>query len=132
MRESFLLFGFRLVSAIVWLYNGLWLKVLAVDPHHLEIVSPLANDVGLSPRFALGLIGLAESILAIWILTGWLARCSAVVQVVALIAMNSAGILFGGEAIAHPVGLIVGNLPLVAIAVAVAVRGGGAYAIRSP
>lgn len=132
MREGALLFGFRVVCAIVWLYNGLWLKVIAVDAHHLEVVTPLAVAFGLAQRVALTMIGIGETVLAAWILSGWRWKFANWAQVVVVLAMNGAGIFFSGGAVENPVGLLIGNLPLLAVAVALALRGPGWFAWGKP
>ncbi|MDE5449446.1 DoxX-like family protein, partial [Elizabethkingia meningoseptica] len=55
--------------AAVWLVNGLFCKVLNFVPRHREIV---ANIIGheYSKSFTI-IIGFAEILMAVWILTGW-------------------------------------------------------------
>ena len=117
----------RVIVALVWLYQGLWLKVIAVDPHHLEIVTQVGFS---SPLLALRLIGAGETLLALGVLSGLLHRWIALFQIVLIVAMNVSGILFGGGEIAHPAGLIIGNLPLLFCIALVGLYGPGSYAIR--
>lgn len=98
----------RAVMAAVWLYNGLWLKLIAHDPEHVAIVTSVVG-----PQHAMTLlmtIGAAETLLAIGIASGIAYKAVNSIQLGALVAMNAVGILFGG--VTHPVGLIVQNLPL--------------------
>ncbi len=63
-------FAIRCVLALIWLYNGLWLKIIAVDPHHLDIVQAVLNiSVNQAADF-LNVIGLLETLLGIGILSG--------------------------------------------------------------
>lgn len=96
----------RLVVALTWLYQGLWLKLVVVDPHHLEVV----RGAGL-PGWFLTVIGAGETLLGIGVLSGLFNRFVSWFQLALLLAMNSIGILTGG--VDDPVGLILGNLPLV-------------------
>ncbi len=70
----------RLAVALVWLYQGLWHKIVAVDARHLEIVASAPRF--LPPRLALGM----------------------------LVAMNAAGIWFAGDKIPDIGGMITMNL----------------------
>lgn len=126
-----LLFSLRAVMALVWLFNGLWLKILAVDSRHLLIVSGLAGDAGLEPGTALAIIGLAETVLALLILAGVWSRAVQAAQIGLVLAMNCAGILFGGGTIENPAGLIISNLPLIACATVVLLEGPGSWRMRT-
>ena len=65
MRPDYNLLISRLALAAVWLYQGLWLKLLAPS-HHAGIVA----EVPFGGPWLLPAIGIAESALAAWILTG--------------------------------------------------------------
>lgn len=123
-----LIFAIRVVLAAVWFYNGLWLKVIAVDPHHLEIVSSIASG-GIDPLTLMRMIGGCETLLAIGILSGLFHRFVNYFQIAIVLAMNIIGIMFGGDTIPNPAGLIISNLPLVMCALVVALEGPGAYAL---
>jgi uncharacterized membrane protein YphA (DoxX/SURF4 family) len=123
-----LLLAIRIVLALVWLYNGLWLKVILVDAHHLQIVrSVLGNYI--DPVVGVRLIGSCETLLGIGILSGLFSRFVSIFQIIVILAMNVCGSLFGGGAIAHPVGLLISNLPTLMCAAIIAAEGPGAYAI---
>ena len=102
-----LLLGVRLVLALTWLYQGLWVKLIVVDPHHLAIVEGVFPA---SPRAFLSLIGAGETLLGLGIASGLVYRFVTAFQAILLISMNAVGILSGG--VPQPLGLIVGNLPL--------------------
>jgi uncharacterized membrane protein YphA (DoxX/SURF4 family) len=124
-----LLWGVRIALASVWLYNGLWLKVIALDPHHLEIVRSVSGGSSIAPVVLLRTIGCCETLLAIGILSGLFYRFVSYFQIAIVLVMNVIGSIFGGGAIAHPVGLIVSNLPLIMCALVVALRGPGAFSL---
>jgi uncharacterized membrane protein YphA (DoxX/SURF4 family) len=97
----------RIAVALVWIYQGLWHKLLAVDAHHLEIVA--AAPALLPPRLALGLIGLAETIIAVSILCRWKQRIFAWLQIGMLVVMNAGGIIFAGDKIPDIGGMLTMN-----------------------
>ncbi|MBX9689676.1 MAG: DoxX-like family protein [Candidatus Obscuribacterales bacterium] len=120
-----LIFAFRIALASVWLYNGLWLKLIVSDGQHLSIVQSVFTNASVDPLLVLKLIGSCETLLAIGIMSGLCYRFISIFQIVVIVSMNIAGILFGGGAIEHPVGLIVSNLPTIMCALAVAMHGPG-------
>jgi uncharacterized membrane protein YphA (DoxX/SURF4 family) len=99
----------RIVIALTWFYQGIWLKVIARDPHHLEIVT----RVGLpKPALALTMIGIGEGLLGLAVLLGVFPRLIACFQIAIILAMNLTAILASGGAIHEPAGLLIGNAPL--------------------
>ncbi len=123
-------FAIRCVLALIWLYNGLWLKILAVDPHHLEIVQAVFQiSVNQAADF-LNVIGALETLLGLGILSGLFYRFVNYFQVFILIAMNSIGIVGGEGSISNPAGLLIMNLPTILCAIIVARYGPGAWALR--
>lgn len=98
----------RVAVAMVWFYQGLWHKLLAVDARHLDIVASAPSI--LPPRLALGLIGGLETLFAISILSGWNQRIFAWLQIGMLVVMNTAGILFAGDKIPDIGGMLTMNL----------------------
>lgn len=125
-----LIFAIRLALAAVWFYNGLWLKVIALDAHHLEIVRSVSNSSGIEPALLLRLIGSAETLLGIGIVSGLLYRFVSYFQIFIILLMNLIGSIGGGGAIAHPFGLVISNLPTIMCALVVATNGPGAYSLH--
>ena len=115
MRDRPIILLARAAVALVWLYNGLWCKLLGQSPGHREIVASAAEPLGLPTTAVLWLIGLAEVLIALWTLSGHSARWCALVQTVLLVSMNAAGLLFGDHEIPEPGGMIVHNLVLIAL-----------------
>ena len=114
-----------MLTAAVWLYNGLWLKLLSPDAHHLEIVRATGGPFGWSPERFLRAIGAGETLLALAILSGVWPRFVNGSAVALLLAMNLVGIVQGGGTIHDPVGLLVGNGPLVLCGLLLAAHGPG-------
>ena len=72
--------------AAVWIANGLFCKVLGLVPRHELIVSRiLGNDY--SGVLTKG-IGVAETLMGIWILTGIKTRLNAGMQILVVAVMN--------------------------------------------
>ena len=128
--NSKMIFAIRIALAAVWLYNGLWLKVIAADPHHLEIVRSVAGGIGVEPVTMLQVIGIGETLLGLGILSGLFFRFVSYFQIAVVLAMNVIGAICGGGAIQHPFGLMISNLPMIMCAAVVALHGPGAYSLR--
>ena len=113
--------------AAVWLYEGLWCKVLARSPHQFEVVEQVPL---LAPRTAhtlLRLLGVVETALGFWVLSGWQPIAAAAVQTALLIGLNSAGIYFSRQRIPDPAGMVLKNAALLVlawVAASVAAAGG--------
>jgi len=123
-------FAIRCVLAIVWLYNGLWKKILCIDPHHLAIISTVCSELRLPPELTLNAIGACESLLALGILSGLLYRFVSIFQVVVVLTMNMVGTIGSGGNLKATLGLIIMNLPLIMCALVVARYGPGDFSLR--
>jgi uncharacterized membrane protein YphA (DoxX/SURF4 family) len=119
----------RFVVALVWLYEGLWRKILAPAPHEVAVVKAFVFG-GLSPIALMALIGAGETLLGLGLLSGLWHRFVAAFAAALLIVMNVIGILFSG-AIADPLGLVIHNLPLLACTLLIYFYGPGAYALQT-
>src|ERR1700748_3385781 len=73
--------------ATIWLLNGLFCKVLNLVPRHQLIVAHILGDK-YSRTFTV-LIGIAETLMACWILSGIKSRLNAIVQIVVIATMNT-------------------------------------------
>ena len=72
--------------ATVWLINGLVCKVLNLVPRHQDIVAMILGDD--HARLITTLIGISETGMAIWILSGTWTRLNALTQIVVIGTMN--------------------------------------------
>lgn len=97
----------RVSVAVVWLYQGLWHKVIAVDDRHLRIVEQ-AVGAGLG-RLALSGLGAFEAALGLCILLAWKPMPVAWTQIILLAGMNTAGILTAADQIPDPAGMVTMN-----------------------
>ena len=110
MSQS-LLFCIRLMLGLIWLYNGLWLKILNVSPQHLAVVQGLQWEGLIGSSLLLQIIGWSETLLALGIWSGWHYQTVSWLQFGILLLMNLIGILFS-TGIDEPMHLLVQNLPL--------------------
>lgn len=72
--------------AAVWIINGLFAKVLGFVPRHEEIVSRILIDEYSGPLTKA--IGIAEMLMAVWVLSGIKTRLNAVTQISVVATMN--------------------------------------------
>lgn len=110
----------RASVALIWFYQGLWHKILAVDARHLEIVASAPSFV--PPRLALGLIGAWETLFALAVLLRWRPRLFSWLQIATLAGMNAAGILFAADKIPDIGGMLTMNLVLALVIHGLAVQ----------
>lgn len=87
--------AFAWLFASVWLVNGLACKLLDLVPRHRAIVARLFGDE--HALILTRLIGIAELVFAVWILSCWRWRWSAAAQIAAVAAMNLVEFLFARD-----------------------------------
>ncbi len=113
-----LVLAIRTVVALTWLYEGLWRKLIQQDPHELAVVESVGDalpaPVSVKPLTLLKLIGLAETLLGLAVVTGRHSRLLAGAQIALLVVMNGGGVLFGKGSIEDPLALAIRNLPFAA------------------
>lgn len=106
----------HLSVAAVWLYEGLWCKVLHREPRQKQVV-------GAVPRFGpaiggmfLTALGWVEVGLAGWVLSGLAPIVCAAVQTVLLVSLNACGLLWARHIIHDPPGMVIKNLAFLLLA----------------
>jgi uncharacterized membrane protein YphA (DoxX/SURF4 family) len=99
----------RLSIALVWLYQGLWCKVLGRVPGHAAVISAVPFIGPAAGRVALIALGLVECGIAAWVSSGVGMRQAAIVQTVLLVAMNAGGLIWAWRLIPDPPGMILQN-----------------------
>jgi uncharacterized membrane protein YphA (DoxX/SURF4 family) len=72
--------------AAVWLVNGLFCKVLNLVPRHQQIVERILGNT--HAKLLTKAIGLSEIAMAAWIVSGFLPRLNAIVQMTIIATMN--------------------------------------------
>ena len=99
----------RFSIALVWLYEGLWCKVLGGVPRHAAVISSVPFIGPAGSRIALIVLGLVECGIAAWVLSGYRMRQAAIMQTVLLVAMNAGGLIWAWRLIPDPPGMILQN-----------------------
>src|SRR5262245_8326196 len=85
VRRTHLLLNYFI--ALVWLINGLFCKLMNFVPRHQEIVERIL-DIENGRGFTL-FIGIAEILMAAWILTGKWSRLQTITQIIVIATMNT-------------------------------------------
>jgi hypothetical protein len=103
-----------LALAGVWLASGLGAKLLGLVPRHQAIVARFFGDALAWPMTKA--IGTAEVVMAVWILSGRERTACAVMQTVAIVAMNSLELWGARDLLLFPRLMPVANAALLAVA----------------
>lgn len=106
----------RSALAGVWLYEGLWCKLLGGQPHEYKVVEAVPYFGARIGAGILRAIGIVEVALAVWIVSGAAPLLCAAGQTILLISMNAAGVLWAHRLIADPVGMLLKNFAFVVLA----------------
>jgi uncharacterized membrane protein YphA (DoxX/SURF4 family) len=115
----------RASVAAVWVYEGLWCKILGRVQSQIAVVTAVPR---LGPRFGssfLKILGIVEVALAVWVIAGIAPGTCAVVQTALLVMLNANGLLWARHIIHEPAGMVVKNIAfLVLVWVCGALPGG--------
>jgi len=98
----------QIVIGSVWVFHGLYSKILNGIPRHRLIVGKIlgATHAGIAAK----VIGLLEVLLGLWAFVGWQPVGCAMVQTAAIIAMNTLEIFLAGELLISALGMVILNL----------------------
>jgi uncharacterized membrane protein YphA (DoxX/SURF4 family) len=115
----------RAAVAAVWLYEGLWCKLLRGEPRELEVVKAVPR---FGPRFGvpfLMALGVVEVGLGLWVLSGVAPFLCALAQTVLLVSLNANGLIWSRHLIHDPRGMLVKNFAFLVLAwVSASIPGG--------
>jgi len=106
----------QLAVAAVWVYEGLWCKLLGGERHQEQVVAAVPF---LGPRVGalfLKALGVVEVGMALWVLSGAAPLACAVAQTVLLVTLNANGILWARHLIHDPAGMLVKNFAFLLLA----------------
>lgn len=95
--------------AAVWVYEGLWCKIVGRVQSQMRVVTAVPR---LGPLFGppfLKLLGVVEIALAAWVLSGILPGTCAIVETALLVLLNANGLLWARRLIHEPAGMVVKN-----------------------
>ncbi len=73
--------------ALVWLINGLFVKVLNLAPRHQDIVSQVLGSEHAN-TFTIT-IGLLEILMAVWVISRFKIKTNAITQILIVLTMNT-------------------------------------------
>jgi uncharacterized membrane protein YphA (DoxX/SURF4 family) len=93
----------------VWLYEGLWCKLLGGDPNQLRIVEQAPFPGPTHGKLFLKALGAVETGLGLWALSGIAPRTCAIAQTILLVTLNANGLLWSRHLIHDPAGMVVKN-----------------------
>lgn len=98
----------QIVIGSVWVFHGLYSKILNGIPRHRLIVAKILGSA--NAGIATKAIGVLEMLLGLWAFTGWQPVACAVVQTTAILAMNSLEIIRARELLISAIGMVILNV----------------------
>jgi len=105
----------RWTIAGVWLYEGLWKKLLTADSHHFDVVASVPWLSTAAVHILMVAIGGAEVLLAGWVLTRKRPCLATLAQTLLLVGMNTGGLIWSRTHISDPPGMVVHNAAFIAL-----------------
>lgn len=102
--------------AAVWLYEGLWCKVLGRERRQVQVVEAVPRLGPIFGRPFLIALGVVETALAGWVLSGAAPGWCAIAQTALLVALNTNGLLWARHIIHDPGGMVVKNVSFLVLA----------------
>jgi hypothetical protein len=108
-----MLLAFQILIGAVWIFHGLYSKLLRGIPRHRAIVARVLGEA--RADLATNVIGVGEVLLGIWALTGWQRVPCAALQTVGLISMNALEIALAVDLLISAIGMVALNCGFVAV-----------------
>jgi uncharacterized membrane protein YphA (DoxX/SURF4 family) len=99
----------HIAVAAVWFYEGLWCKLLNRQPRQVRVVEAMPLYGARIASKLLRLLGIVETAIGIWVLTGVAPVLCAVAQTALLVTLNVCGLLWARRLIDDPAGMVVKN-----------------------
>lgn len=99
----------RIAVAGVWIYEGLWCKILGREKNELRVVQAVPRYGKTYGRAFLMMLGWIELLLGLWVLSGFAPGVCALAQTVLLVALNASGLLWSRHLIHDPGGMVFKN-----------------------
>jgi len=99
----------RAAVAGVWIYEGLWCKILGREKNELRIVQAVPHYGPKYGRAFLQSLGWVELILGIWVLSAWAPGLCALAQTVLLVCLNANGLIWSRHLIHDAAGMVFKN-----------------------
>ena len=118
------LVAIRASVAAVWIYEGLWCKILGGVQSQVEVVTAVPR-LGAFAKPFLKLLGLGEVGLAVWVMTGIAPGLCAIAQTVLLVLLNANGLIWARHLIREPAGMVIKNIAFLMLVWICGVSAGG-------
>ena len=103
----------QILIGAVWIFRGLYSKLLHGIPRHQLIVAKVLGEKIACP--ATKAIGVLEVLLGLWVLSGSVPIPCAVVQTLAIVSMNTIEIALARELLISALGMVILNLGFLAL-----------------
>ena len=103
------LVAIRSTVAAVWIYEGLWCKILGGVKSQVDVVTAVPR-LGAFAKPFLKLLGFGEVGLAVWVMTGIAPGLCAITQTVLLVSLNANGLIRARHLIREPAGMVIKNI----------------------
>ena len=103
----------QIAIGVVWLFYGLYSKVLNGIPRHQLIVARILGNKFARP--ATKAIGALEVLLGLWVFSGVARVKCAAVQTAAILGMNTLEIILAGDLLISALGMVLLNLCFLAL-----------------
>ena len=91
----------------VWVFHGLYSKILRGIPRHRAIVARVLGET--HADLATTVIGAGEILLGLWVFSGWQRVPCAAVQTLALVSMNVLEIALAADLLISAIGMLALN-----------------------
>jgi DoxX-like protein len=106
----------RTAVAAVWLYEGLWCKLLRGEPRQFQIVEAVPRFGSRGAVLFLKALGVAEVGMAAWALSGVAPIACAMAQTLLLVTLNTGGLFWARRLIHDPAGMVIKNFAFLVLA----------------
>ena len=103
----------RIATAAVWLVFGVVFKILDLVPRHRLIVASVVGEAAAGP--VTFLIGGAEAVMGLWILSGIRPRACAATQTIAIATMNALELSMARDLLLAPIPMVCANTAFLAV-----------------
>jgi uncharacterized membrane protein YkgB len=120
MHRGGVIAALRIATAGVWLLFGVVFKLLDVVPRHRTIIAAIVGDA--ASTTATRLIGAAEALMGLWILSGVRPRTCALAQTLAIVTMNVIELSVARDLLLAPTLMVCANACFLALAWYIALR----------
>jgi hypothetical protein len=103
----------QIVIGSVWVFHGLYSKILSGIPRHQLIVARILGERIARP--ATKMIGCLEVLLGLWVFIGIARVECAAVQSLAIVGMNTLEIILAGDLLISAIGMVILNFGFLAV-----------------